>query len=137
MEYRKNEIRAGVFLLAAFAAFAVMVFAVSDLESLFKKRKEIKVIFGASDGIDKNAQVRFAGIKIGNVTKIRVAPELDDRVELTLSVYHDAVLKEDARASIKTLGLVGKKYVEIGGGTAGARPLQPGGTLIGEDALKM
>jgi phospholipid/cholesterol/gamma-HCH transport system substrate-binding protein len=137
MEYRKAEIRAGVFLVTAFAVFAVMVFAVSDVQTLFKGRKEIKALFTESEGIDRNAQVRFSGIKIGTVKGIRVAPEHGDRVELTLSVYSDAVIKEDAAASIKTLGIIGKKYVDISGGSPDAGPLAPGGVLAGKDALRM
>jgi phospholipid/cholesterol/gamma-HCH transport system substrate-binding protein len=137
MEYKKNEIRAGVFLLISFAVFVVMVFAVSDARSLFKKRKEVKVYFSLSDGIEKNAQVRLAGIKIGKVTDLRVAPEHGDEVELTLSIYDDAVIKEDARAAIKTLGLVGGKYVELTTGSADAAVLKPGGTIEGEESLKM
>jgi phospholipid/cholesterol/gamma-HCH transport system substrate-binding protein len=137
MEYRKTEVRAGIFLMTAFVVFAVMVFAVSDIPSLFQRHKEIKAHFAASEGLDRNAQVRFSGIKIGTVTGIRVAHEKGDRVELTLNVFSDAVIREDASASIKTLGLIGKKYVEISGGTPGARPLPPGGALIGKDALTM
>lgn len=137
MEYRKAEIRAGVFLVAAFAVFAVMAFAVSDVQSLFKGRREIKALFTASEGIDRNAQVRFSGIKIGTVRNIRVAPEHGGRVELTLSVFSDAAIREDSSASIKTLGLIGKKYVEIDVGSPGARLLRDGGVLRGQDALKM
>ncbi len=137
MEYRKSEIRAGVFLLVAFIVFAVMVFAVSDIQSLFKKKKWFKVQFSFSDGIEKNAQVRISGIKIGKVTDIRVLPEKGDLVELTLSVYDDAVIKEDSKASIKSLGLVGGKYVELTGGSPSAKLLAEGGVLRGEESLKM
>ena len=65
MEYRRSEIRAGIFLLIAFTILAVMVFTVSDIESLFKKKKEVKVLFLYSDGIEKNATVRLSGVKIG------------------------------------------------------------------------
>jgi len=137
MEYRKSEIRAGVFLLAAFAVFVVMVFAVSDIQSLFKKKKWFKVQFSFSDGIEKNAQVRISGIKIGKVTDIRVLPEKGDLVELTLSVYDDAVIKEDSKAAIKSLGLVGGKYVELTGGSPTGKLLKEGGVLRGEESLKM
>jgi len=137
MEYRKAEIRAGIFLMTAFVVFAVMVFAVSDVQSLFKGHKEIKAFFSESEGIDRNAQVRFSGIKIGTVKNIRVAPEHGDQVEFTLSVFSDAVIKEDATASIKTLGMIGKKYVEISGGSPDASPLPPGGVLTGRDAMKI
>jgi len=137
MEYKKNEIRAGVFLLASFVIFVVMIFAVSDVGSLFKKRKDVKAYFSLSDGIEKNAQVRLAGIKIGKVTGIRVAPERKGQVELTLSIYDDAAVKEDSQASIKTLGLVGGKYVELTTGSPDAALIKPGGIIEGEESFKM
>jgi phospholipid/cholesterol/gamma-HCH transport system substrate-binding protein len=137
MEYRRSEIGAGIFLLISFVILAVMIFAVSDIQSLFKKKKEFKVLFRYSDGIEKNAQVRYAGVKIGKVTHVRVAPESSDKVELTLSVYSDAVIKRDTTAAIKTLGLVGGKYVELTGGSSKALPIEPGGVLIGEESFKL
>jgi len=137
MEYRRNEIRAGVFLLLSFVILAVMIFAVSDIQSLFKKKKEIKVLFQFSDGIEKNAPVRLSGIKVGKVTDIRVAPERGDKIELTLSVFSDTVIRRDTKASIKTLGLVGGKYVELTGGSPQSPLLEQGGVIIGEESFKM
>ena len=137
MEYRRTEIRAGVFLLLSFLVLAVMVFTVSDIQSLFRKKKEVRALFLFSDGIEKNAQVRFSGIKIGKVENVRVAPEQGDKVELTLSVFSDIVIKEDTKAAIKSLGLVGGKYVELSGGTPQAKPLARGAALIGDESLKL
>ncbi len=137
MEYRRNEIRAGIFLLFSFAILVVMVFAVSDIKSLFKKKKEVRVLFSSSEGIEKNAPVRYSGMKIGKVESVRVAPEYNEQVEVTLSVYQDIVVKQDTKAAIKTLGLVGGKYVELSSGTPGARLLGPGETLKGEESLKL
>ena len=137
MEYRKQEIRAGIFLVIAFVLFAVMVFAVSDVGSLFKKRKTINVLFSSSEGIEQNAQVRLSGMKIGKVTSVRVAPEHGDRVEVALSILDDTVVKTDSHAAIKTLGLVGGKYVDLTPGTADGKPLKSGDVLVGEDSLKM
>jgi len=137
MEYRRNEIRAGAFLLISFVILVVMVFAVSDIQSLFKKKKNVKVLFSYSDGIEKHAPVRYAGIKIGKVEDVRVAPDQGDKVELTLSVFRDTVIKEDSKAAIKTLGLVGGKYVELGSGTPEAKLLGPEGVLRGEESMKL
>ena len=41
------------------------------------------------------------------------------------------------KVSIKTLGLVGKKYVDFSGGTPESKPLKPGAVLYGEESLKM
>jgi len=137
MEYRKNEVRAGIFILVSFSILVVLLFAVSDLGGILKKRKEIKVIFAASEGLEKNASVRYAGIRIGRVSDMRVVPELGGKVELTLSVYEEAVIKEDVKVSIKTLGLVGKKYVSLDGGSPDAKPLKAGAVLDGESSLKL
>lgn len=137
MEYRRSEIRAGIFLLISFIIFAVMVFAVSDIQNLFRKKKEIKALFSAGDGIEKNAPVRYSGMKIGRVDRVRVASEHGDKIELTLSVYRDIEIREDSRAAIRTLGLVGGKYVEVSGGSPKARALAPGAVLHGEESLKL
>ena len=137
MEYRRTEIRAGIFLLVSFVILVIMVFTVSDIESLFKRKKDVKVLFSYSDGIERNAPVRFSGIKVGKVRSVRVAPEYGDKIEFTLSVYRDTVIKEDTKAAVKTLGIVGGKYVELSSGTPQARPLAPGEILKGEESLKL
>ncbi|OGW34264.1 MAG: hypothetical protein A2010_00075 [Nitrospirae bacterium GWD2_57_9] len=137
MEYRRTEIRAGIFLSLSFVMLVVMVFAVSDIQSLFKKKKEVTVLFSFSDGIEKNAPVRYSGMKIGKVESVRVAPEHNDQIEVLLSVYRDTVVKKDTRAAVKTLGIVGGKYVELSGGTREAKLLEPGEVLRGEESLKL
>jgi phospholipid/cholesterol/gamma-HCH transport system substrate-binding protein len=137
MEYKRNEIGAGIFLLVSFVILAFMIFAVSDIRSFFKKKKEINVLFRYSDGIEKNAQVRLSGIRVGTVADVRVAPEYGDKIELTLSVFSDTVIKEDTKAEIKTLGLVGGKYVELTGGSPHTRVLGPKDMLVGEESFKL
>jgi len=137
MEYRRTEVRAGVFLIFSFAILVVMVFAVSDLQSLFKKTKEVRVLFAFSDGVEKNAPVRYAGMKIGKVLHVRVAPEHRDQIELTLSIYQDMVIKKDTKAAIKSLGLVGGKYVELSGGMPQTQELGPNEVLHGDESLKI
>jgi phospholipid/cholesterol/gamma-HCH transport system substrate-binding protein len=47
------------------------------------------------------------------------------------------IIKEDTRANIMTLGLVGGKYVELTGGSPKAHLLAQGKALIGEDSMKL
>ena len=137
MEYRKNEVRAGAFLLTSFVILVALLFSVSDLQGIFKKRKEYKVVFQTNEGLEKHANVRISGIRVGRVSGMRVAPEMGNKVELTLDVFEEAVIQEDVKVSIKTQGVVGKKYVDISGGTAGAKQLKPGSVIYGEESLKM
>jgi phospholipid/cholesterol/gamma-HCH transport system substrate-binding protein len=137
MEYRRNEIQAGALILTAFVIAVVMLFSVSDLQGIFKKRKQYKVLFLSNNGLEKQANVRISGIRIGRVSDMRVLPDQGNKVELTLDVDADAVIKEDVKVSIKTQGLVGKKYVDISGGSADAKPLAPGTVLYGEESIRL
>lgn len=137
MEYRRSEISAGIFLVVSFMVLVAMVFAVSDVKSLFIRKKEIKVLFSSSDGIEKNAPVRYAGLKIGKVREVRISPEYPERVELILSVRQDADIRSDAKAAIKSVGLIGGKYLEFTAGTRDAPLLAEGETLRGEESLKL
>ena len=137
MEYRKNEDRAGALILLSFLIVVGLLFSVSDLQGMFKKRKEYKAVFQANEGLEKNASVRISGMRVGRVSDMRVAPELGNKVELTLNVFEDTVIAEDVKVSIKTQGVVGKKYVDISGGTANARQLKPGAVIYGEESLRL
>jgi len=137
MEYRGSEIRAGIFLLLSFVVLVVMVFAVSDIQSLFKQKKEVRALFSFSDGIEKNAPVRYSGMKVGKVQQVRVLPEQHNEIELILSVYQDTVIKKDTKAAIKSLGIVGGKYVDLSSGSSEAPVLGPGDALKGEEPLKL
>lgn len=137
MEYSRSEIRAGAFLLLGFVVLTIMVFTVSDLESIFRKKREVRVLFNYSDGIEKNAPVRYSGTKVGKVKEVRVASEYGDKVEVRLSVYQGTVVKQDTRAAIKTLGIVGGKYVELSAGSPTAAPLADDAVLMGEESLKL
>lgn len=137
MQYRRTEIRAGIFLLISFVVLVIFIFAASDVTTLLKRKKEVMVLFSYTDGIEANAPVRFAGIKIGKVSEIRMAPEYGNKIELTLTVYRDTVIKEDSKVAIKTLGLIGGKYVELTPGGQRSELLKPGDVITGEESLKL
>jgi phospholipid/cholesterol/gamma-HCH transport system substrate-binding protein len=73
-------------------------------------------------GLNLNAPVKFNGVEIGKVRQIQLDPANPQRVNLLFAIEHDAVIREDTVAVLKTQGLTGIAYVELSGG-AGDAPL--------------
>lgn len=81
----------------------------------------LEAVFQRTDGLNVGADVRVAGLSVGQVTGQR----LDDafRAHVTLRITGDVDIPMDSAAVIETDGLLGSKYIEI----------QPGGA---EDMLE-
>ena len=57
----------------------------------------------------------LAGVNIGEVKNVKLK---DDQAEVIMSINKNVKLEEDAIASIKTMGIIGDKYVQISPGAS-------------------
>src|SRR3989338_6407585 len=139
MSVATREIKVGLFVFIAFVLLAVMIFSISDFyTSQAQYTYPLRIRFNFVNGIDTGAPVRVAGVQVGEVREIGVYRDEATQkvqVELWIRLSKDAVLEEDAVASINTLGLLGEKYLEINPGTAGKRTLSAGEILVGKDSV--
>ncbi len=74
-------------------------------------------------GLSKDSGVKLKGVDIGTVSAIEVNPQNIEEVEITLKIKQGIPIKEDMRGTISMFGLTGLSYVEIEGGTNGAKTL--------------
>jgi phospholipid/cholesterol/gamma-HCH transport system substrate-binding protein len=101
-----------------------MTFAVGKYEFGQKKGYALEATFDSVAGIDIKAAVRMAGVKIGTVEKVELA---DSRARVVLRIDEGVQIKRGTEAMIKSLGLLGEKYVEfIAVKTERPRPVKPG-----------
>ncbi len=123
-----TEAKVGLLVLGGSVILLWMTFVVGKFEFGAKKGYTITAVFDSVAGLDAKAAVRMAGVKIGSVETI----ELDDsRARVVIRILPDVKIKRGSRASIKTMGLMGEKFVEItppegGAGGGGADPDPPG-----------
>ncbi len=75
-------------------------------------------------GLNLNAPVKYNGVEVGKVSAIQLDPVNPERVRLMFSIERGTPIKADTEAVLKTQGLTGIAYVELGGGTANAPLLQ-------------
>jgi phospholipid/cholesterol/gamma-HCH transport system substrate-binding protein len=127
MEYSRTEIRTGLMVVLAALVAAGAIFIVGDFRNFFTPKMKIFVEFDRSHGLKEFAEVRYAGVKVGEVEAIRLTKGSPPRVELETEVRRDAGIKKGSEARIKTLGFLGERYVEI-------EPPEKGGALLPDNA---
>ncbi|HAK59284.1 MAG TPA: hypothetical protein DCO77_02725 [Nitrospiraceae bacterium] len=103
------EAKVGLLVLAGSVMLLYMTFAVGKYE-FGDKGYTIVTTFDSVAGIDSKAVVRMAGVKIGSVEKVEL---IDSKARLTLRIWPDVLINRGSKAVIRTMGLLGEKYVEI------------------------
>ena len=75
-------------------------------------------------GLNLNAPVKYNGVEVGKVSDIHLDSANPERVRLTFAIERGTPIKADTVSVLKTQGLTGIAYVELGGGSRDAPPLQ-------------
>jgi phospholipid/cholesterol/gamma-HCH transport system substrate-binding protein len=128
----QREVKVGLLVVLAFVILGAAVFLVSERRNLFALKNRYYIQFETVLGLAPGSPAQLNGVTVGSVRKV-VLPESVDEEFLTVWIdvdrrYGDRV-REDSTARIKTLGLLGDKFIEISSGSP-ASPLIPSGGYI-------
>jgi phospholipid/cholesterol/gamma-HCH transport system substrate-binding protein len=119
------EAKVGLLVLVC-ASIAVYVYFAVFNEGV-QEGFELKAKFSSVEGLAAGSQVQIAGIRVGQVKRIRLDRETGKAlVLLEISDAYRNSIPEDSRIIIRTRGLLGEKYVGIEPGKPNARKLEPG-----------
>jgi len=122
-----TELRVGLFVLAAVAFLAVVIFYVTGGNALGPKYN-LHVYLPEVDGLTVGAPVRVDGVDVGNVEKIVIAvpkpggsteKTRNIRVDMRLQKRYQDFIRSDSAAGLVTEGLLGNRYVDIDRGYIG------------------
>ena len=94
-----------------------------------------RAYFKFAGGVQAGAPVRYGGMMVGKVEKVRVDPGNSTRIEIDITVNRDAPLKTDSVAKISTLGPLTDNYIEISTGSEHAALAAPGSALLSAEAF--
>jgi len=126
-----NEFKVGLFILLCLAALFYMTYSTGKLD-IRKDGYNIYVNFDQVAGIQNKAPVMVNGVESGKVEEIKLSCG-EERTNVILKLWLDAAAKirSNPKISIKTLGLMGEKYIEISS-SEGDGFIQPGSSIAGE-----
>ena len=127
-----REWKVGLLIVVALVVLGIGIFLIGEESNLFSDKNRYVSYFTSVGGLNEGNPVQLNGVEVGTVsdivlptdaeaTEIEVAMEVDER-------YAERI-REDSMARIKTLGLLGDKYVEITSGSSGAETIPPGGVI--------
>lgn len=120
--------KVGAFFLVVLAIAGLMIWKIEDLRIGRGKPRQVTVQFRDVAGLDEKTAVRVAGVRVGQVAKIRL---VEGKALVDIELDRDVALRQGASASIESQGLLGEKYVELVPGPFGAPPLPDNAVLIG------
>ena len=119
------ELLVGTLLFCIIGVLTYFSLHLGQVDLASKGGYTIQAAFTTVGGLQTGAAVELAGVQIGRVEKV----DLDNfRARVKLKIQDGIPLYEDAKAAIKTKGLIGERYVEISPGR-GAKSLEPGGQI--------
>jgi phospholipid/cholesterol/gamma-HCH transport system substrate-binding protein len=133
------QLRIGTFILVSLGVFFAIVYLLGARARYFESKYEIAAEFSEVAGLIEGATVRLAGVQIGRVTSVVLAPKPGGKVRVTMSVarrFHEHI-RGNSEARIATQGLLGDKIVDITPGTPEAPPVRPGATINAQDPQEM
>jgi phospholipid/cholesterol/gamma-HCH transport system substrate-binding protein len=101
----------GLFVLAGFGAIGWLSIRVGGLSYKGPGGFELVASFDEIGGLKPRAPVAISGVKVGQVARIDLAPDL--RARVTLDLDPDLELPIDTSARIVTSGLLGDQFITL------------------------
>ena len=136
MSPKGREVRVGLVILAAMVVLAAGIFLIGSKNNLFSRKTRYYVEFDSVSGLKPGSPVQLDGVDVGAIEKVVLSenPQKQD-IRVWIRVERDytgrlrgrrtrtALIKDQpaSRARIKTLGLLGDKYIDINSGARNTR----------------
>lgn len=125
METKANYVLIGLFTLVVAAGLFGFVYWFQNVGGS-GERAYYRVVFdGSVSGLRTGSSVLFNGIRVGEVTGLRLNPQRPQQVIATISIDKSVAVRTDTEASLEFQGLTGIASLALKGGD----PSKP--TLVG------
>ena len=113
MEREANYVAVGAFMLLVAIMAALFVYWYSDSrEARHYTRYEV-YFDGSVSGLSEGGQVRYLGVDIGRVVRIRVDRRAADRVQVLVDIDSSAPISARTLAELSLQGVTGLLYIDL------------------------
>jgi phospholipid/cholesterol/gamma-HCH transport system substrate-binding protein len=127
-----SQVKVGLLVFVALTMLIAMIMNLEEGMGLIARQTQYRAIVDHTQGLKVGGPVRMNGVNIGNVHRIGLAKD-SPRVEISFAVRREvaAHIRQDATVSIRPMGLLGDKFLELLPGSSMKPPLAPGSLLLG------
>lgn len=108
-----NNIKLGLFVIAGFAFFMLMLYWVGKDTNMFSSNIILKARFQNVNGLMPGNNVRSSGIQVGTVRTITFINDSTIEIEMAIDEEFKKFISKNALVNIGSEGLMGNKIVNI------------------------
>ena len=113
MERKAHYALIGTFVLVSLTALLAFTAWLSDAQ-FDKKYDNYEISFrGGVQGLSEGTEVRFNGLKVGDITKLRIDPNDNNSVIVDIQVESNTPVDFESIGRMEPLGLTGLNYIQI------------------------
>ncbi|MBN2224327.1 MAG: MCE family protein [Deltaproteobacteria bacterium] len=135
-----QEIRVGLFIFIGLILAFIVVFSIGGKDQLFREQYTLYTHFKDVGGLIAGSPVRLAGVEVGTVSRIWFLTERDKRlvgVELKINASVKERIHDDSTASIRTMGVLGDKYIAVTLGSPDKPVLADGDFITSSETVEL
>ncbi len=125
-----NPLKVGLLTLAAMASVVVMSLKITQNQSGFGKHVQYQTVLTDASGIFEKTPIKVAGINAGKIKKIQLT---GNKALITFEILEDIKITPSAKLKIKSVGLLGDKFIDMDLGDQSGDRLPKDSILITED----
>lgn len=125
METRANYILVGLFTLAVMVGGFAFVYWFTTPGGASARTPYDVVFEGTVSGLRPGSTVLFNGLRVGEVTRLRIDPDAPRQVIASMALDKDVVLRNDTWVGLEFQGLTGVASIALRGGSATSPVLDP------------
>src|SRR3989338_3249541 len=128
MNKPKFEVAVGFFVVVGFLILSVIVFFISGIY-FFRPGYHLVALFDFVGVINKGAPVRFSGVRVGEVSNVRILPPAGEggsaKVEITFFVEKKVEVRERYKVSVQGTHIMSEPHIAI-------TPVPDGGRILND-----
>jgi phospholipid/cholesterol/gamma-HCH transport system substrate-binding protein len=108
-----NNIKLGIFVLAGLLVLIFALYMIGKDTNLFGKNYILKARFENVQGLTVGNNIRYAGIQVGTVKKVKILSDTLIEVTMLIAERMEPFIRKNDVVSIGTDGLMGNKLINI------------------------
>lgn len=126
MKSKGREMWVGIFVVIGIVLLILMTLKIEKFQVRRKIGYLVNIYFDSVAGLEKNSQVRVAGVRVGEVERVELE---NGKVRVAFRLPPNVILYKDAKAYLKSEGFLGEKYIEVVPGTSINPKVEPDGWI--------
>jgi len=125
MEKEANYFVVGVFVTLSLLALVAFTIWLAGSHGLAHYDRYTIYFTDPVAGLNEDGPVRYKGVEVGKVLKLRFSPDRGDLIKVDVEVKEGTPVRAETTAKIQTQGIAGQTYIDLATANLASKPPEP------------